>query len=107
MPIFTYAHDQDIHHCSVTGGYVYHGTQLPELEGDYLFADLCASTIWSLTPDSQSGWRSTRWTHFTQNWTSFGERSDGELFLGGINGDTIFQLTRAGSAVSLQEDANP
>jgi glucose/arabinose dehydrogenase len=97
MPVFTYAHYQDIHHCSVTGGFVYHGSQLPELEGDYIFADLCAGSIWALNRDAQSGWQSTRWTHFTQNWSSFGERSDGELFLGSINGDNIFQLTRAGT----------
>lgn len=95
MPIFAYAHDQDIHHCSVTGGYVYRGTQLPELEGYYLFADLCAHTIWALTSNAQTGWRATRWTHFNQIWSSFGERSDGEIFLGAIGGDTVFQLTRA------------
>lgn len=98
MPIFAYAHDQDIHHCSVIGGFVYRGTQLPELEGNYLFADLCASTIWALTPLGQSQWLSTRWTHFTQEWTTFGERSDGELFLGDISSDAIYQITRTGPA---------
>ncbi len=94
MPIFTYAHNQDIYHCSVTGGYVYHGTQLPELDGAYLFADLCGHTIWALVSNDQSAWQATRWTHFNQFWTTFGERSDGELFLGEYMGDTVYQLTR-------------
>ncbi len=95
MPIFTYAHEQDIHHCSVTGGFVYHGSQIPELKGKYIFADLCAGSIWSLASDGQNGWRYQRWTGFSQNWSSIGERSDGELFFGSINYNAIFQLTRA------------
>jgi glucose/arabinose dehydrogenase len=33
--------------CSVTGGYVYRGTQLPSMQGRYIFADYCSSRIWS------------------------------------------------------------
>lgn len=94
MPIFTYAHEQDIHHCSVTGGYVYHGSLLPELKGKYIFADLCAGSIWTLTPIGQNEWLPQRWIGFLQNWSSIGERSDGELFLGSINYNAVFQLTR-------------
>ena len=96
MPIFTYAHEQDIKHCSITGGFVYHGSQLPELEGQYLFADLCAGSIWALSQNGLNGWESKRWTHFTQNWSTIGERSDGELFLGTIDTNEIYKLTRVG-----------
>lgn len=33
--------------CSITGGYVYRGSAIPELYGRYLFADWCTSRIWS------------------------------------------------------------
>jgi len=44
-PIATYAHDVG---CSITGGYVYRGSKLPELEGRYLYGDYCSGTVWSL-----------------------------------------------------------
>jgi glucose/arabinose dehydrogenase len=34
--------------CSVTGGYVYHGTGLPRLKGRYLYGDFCSGTLWTL-----------------------------------------------------------
>lgn len=33
---------------SVTGGFIYRGTALPELDGKYLFADYVSGNIWSL-----------------------------------------------------------
>ena len=45
LPIHEYGHDLG---CSVTGGYVYRGSALPDLVGRYLFSDYCPGTIWSL-----------------------------------------------------------
>lgn len=42
-------------HCSVTGGYVYHGTMAPALEGRYLFADFCSGWVWAATPTATEG----------------------------------------------------
>lgn len=43
-PVHEYAHGPG---CSVTGGYVYRGAAIPELQGHYLFADWCSDRIWS------------------------------------------------------------
>lgn len=34
--------------CAVTGGFVYRGTSVPELSGQYVLADYCKGTVWSL-----------------------------------------------------------
>jgi hypothetical protein len=33
--------------CAVTGGYVYRGNAIPEIQGHYFFADFCSNVIWS------------------------------------------------------------
>jgi len=45
-PVFTYPHGEA--GCSVTGGYRYRGTAIPELFGAYLYADYCAGELRAL-----------------------------------------------------------
>ncbi len=45
-PVFEYFHDSG--RCSVTGGVVYRGSSIPELEGVYLFGDYCSGEVWAL-----------------------------------------------------------
>jgi hypothetical protein len=52
LPIHEYGHGQGL---SVTGGVVYRGGSVPELEGHYLFADYSANKVWSFEPDGQGG----------------------------------------------------
>jgi glucose/arabinose dehydrogenase len=42
-PVFEYTHDDG--RCSITGGVVYRGKAIPDLDGTYLFTDLCATTL--------------------------------------------------------------
>jgi glucose/arabinose dehydrogenase len=46
-PVVTYTHDDG---CSVTGGYVYQGTDIPALSGRYVYGDFCSGILWSLKP---------------------------------------------------------
>ena len=41
--------------CSVTGGYVYRGTQFPNLVGHYVFADYCTGRFYTLY-DNMGEW---------------------------------------------------
>ena len=44
-PRAAYSHDEG---CSVTGGYVYRGPSMPELDGWYVYADFCSGRIWAV-----------------------------------------------------------
>jgi glucose/arabinose dehydrogenase len=45
MPVYDYDHNQG---CAIIGGYVYRGAAIPDLEGQYLFSDLCTGFVRSL-----------------------------------------------------------
>jgi glucose/arabinose dehydrogenase len=47
-PVYTYGHGQG---CSVTGGVVYRGSALPEIDGHYFFADYCSGWVRSIVVD--------------------------------------------------------
>ena len=42
LPVFEYGHGEG---CSVTGGYVYRGTAIPELNGHYFYGDFCSGWV--------------------------------------------------------------
>jgi glucose/arabinose dehydrogenase len=48
-PIYEYSHDAG---CSITGGYVYRGSALPDLRGHYFYGDYCQGWVRSFRYDS-------------------------------------------------------
>jgi len=82
-PIHTYGHNTG--GCSVTGGYVYRGSEIPALQGTYFFADFCSSEVWTL---EESGGAAINFTDRTAELSgpiglvsSFGEGGTGELYI--------------------------
>ncbi|MGQ0572471.1 MAG: PQQ-dependent sugar dehydrogenase [Armatimonadota bacterium] len=75
--------------CSVTGGYVYRGSRLPDLAGRYLFGDYCSGRLWSLHETSSGRWTMTQLMDTGLRISSFGEDQNGEVYLvdhsGGIH----------------------
>ncbi len=88
-PIFEYPHSQG---CAVTGGYVYRGSALPDLQGVYFFSDYCFGTIWASYRDDSGKWNTNVFldTHLTV--TSFGQDDDGELYVTTGGGGTVLKL---------------
>jgi hypothetical protein len=50
-PVWEYHHDVGK---SITGGHVYRGKRLPELDGYYLYGDYVTTKIWGLKYDDQA-----------------------------------------------------
>lgn len=78
LPIAEYDHALG---CSVTGGYVYRGTQYPSLIGHYLFGDYCSGRIWSLVQEPSGRWTMRQLLDSPFNISSFGEDERGELYV--------------------------
>ncbi len=83
-PITEYSHKDGV---SVTGGYVYRGTENPDLVGVYLYADYGVGTMWGLRT---AGGKVTAGPTVVGGKhgfcpTSFGEMSDGTLFVCGTS----------------------
>jgi glucose/arabinose dehydrogenase len=78
MPVIEYSHEAG---CSVTGGYVYRGAALPDLQGLYVFGDWCSGTIWAAMPSGQTAWPYVVSYNSGYQINSFGEDEDGDLYL--------------------------
>ncbi len=77
-PVAEYPNGSD---CSVTGGYVYRGKAIEDLDGVYLYGDYCSGKIWGLFPDGGGGFDSRLLLDSSLRISSFGEGSDGELYV--------------------------
>lgn len=78
FPVVDYNHAQGI---SVTGGYVYRGETLPQLDGVYLYGDFGFGTLWSLTRDAAGEWQSAVFMQTSHTVSSFGVNEQNELYL--------------------------
>ncbi len=78
LPFAEYGHNRG---CSVTGGYVYRGEALPDLQGVYLFGDYCSGIIWASYRDGGGAWQTGEFMRVNHVISSFGEDEAGELYL--------------------------
>ncbi|HEV7766867.1 MAG TPA: PQQ-dependent sugar dehydrogenase [Thermoanaerobaculia bacterium] len=78
-PIFEYAHEDG--GCAVTGGYRYRGKEFPEVYGMYFYADFCSGVLYAAEPDEEGTWVTQEVYVGTQRISSFGEDTDGELYI--------------------------
>jgi glucose/arabinose dehydrogenase len=81
LPIVEYANPAD--GCSVTGGYVYRGSALPELRGHYFYADFCRGWVRSFRRTGPAAAADHRqWPLGTLgSISSFGEDAARELYI--------------------------
>ena len=90
-PLAAYGHDLG---CSVTGGVVYRGAELPWLQGAYLFADYCSGRVWALE-EIGGEWQMRELAHLDARIAAFGVDAHGEVHLLTFNGP-ILRLSPGG-----------
>jgi glucose/arabinose dehydrogenase len=86
-PIFDYTHDFATGGISVTGGYVYRGSEFPNLYGYYIASDYSSGNVWLILPNGTN----TRQGSMPTSLTTFGEAEDGTLYAAA--GGTIYKVT--------------
>lgn len=97
-PIYEYDHSLG---ASITGGYVYRGSQVPALYGRYIYADFVSSRVWALSFDGNlNAVGNEELGTAPQNVSGFGEDEAGELFVIGYWG-TIYRFSGGNPADPL------
>lgn len=105
LPVAEYSHALGT---SVTGGYVYRGSQNKSLYGKYIFADFGSGRFWALAAQG-AGWQLVEVAQSQLSPVTFGEDRDGELYVAQLFGGqgTVFKVVEkttqppVGSALPL------
>ncbi|MFB8437731.1 PQQ-dependent sugar dehydrogenase [Streptomyces niveus] len=83
-PVFEY--DRNGLGCSVTGGYVYRGDAIPDLQGQYVYSDYCDGTLRTLKIENGSVTGQGDLAVNGGEVISFVQGGDGELYVLGLGG---------------------
>jgi glucose/arabinose dehydrogenase len=90
-PLAEYSHTVG---CSITGGYVYRGSQVASLRGHYVFGDYCSGRIWTLPSGASRPADERLLMNTGHTISSFGEDQAGELYLVDRPGGTIYRFAQ-------------
>jgi glucose/arabinose dehydrogenase len=88
VPIWNYTHTVGN---AIIGGYVYHGSALPSLDGAYIYGDYGSGRVWELRYDGTSALNS-QLVNSGLDISSFGIDTQNELYFTSLDGK-IYQLT--------------
>ncbi|MFN0151321.1 MAG: PQQ-dependent sugar dehydrogenase [bacterium] len=94
-PVQVYSHGGAPFRCSITGGYVYRGMDIPDLYGRYFYSDYCSDQTWTICVVNGVATELTERTSdmlpgvgFTlDDITSYGEDARGELYITDRDGE--------------------
>lgn len=100
-PVFVYSSQNTSSRCSITGGYVYRGTQGALPDGAYIYGDYCTGEIlvW------HNGQQIPLHDIADFNLVSFGEDEDGELYVVHAGTGIIQKLVPVKSSADFDADA--
>ena len=102
-PIAVYNHS---HGCAIIGGGVYRGAAIPQLEGAYVFGDLCSGRIWALRDDRADGRTFVEIANLDVPVVSFGIDDTGEVLVLAFSG-LVLGLVEAETGLSAPDKLVP
>ncbi len=88
LPIWEYGHNSNGGY-SITGGYVYSGTSVPQLLNKYVYGDFVTGNIWALDPDDTTN---NFVKKFNARISTFGVDQNEELYFADYNSGAIFKF---------------
>ncbi|MBT8151010.1 MAG: PQQ-dependent sugar dehydrogenase [Gammaproteobacteria bacterium] len=95
-PVHDYAHAGN--NGSVTGGFVYRGSEIGPLQGQYVFGDYLSGQIWTLAADGNGGYTSKQIIDSSLLISSFAEDLQGEIYLTDYIGGGLYKIVRGAAA---------
>lgn len=84
LPVYEYDHSRGDR--SVTGGFVYRGTDFPQLDGFYIYGDFISGRIWALDISDINNPVNTEIFHADFNIASFGVDQNNEIYIAAFDG---------------------
>ena len=75
--------------CSITGGYFYTGTTYPNFQNKYFYTDYCDDKIRTV---NSAGVVTTTSAFSGNNFVTFGQDSNGELYIAGISSGIVYKI---------------
>ena len=93
QPIWEYGHGQGR---SITGGFIYRGSDIPELQGKYIYGDFVSGRVWALSLNGETVTGNDQLFRLADVDTfiiaSFGLDEQGEIYIAGISDGMIYKI---------------
>lgn len=87
LPVLEYGHAEG---CSISGGYVYRGSAIPDLRGTYLYGDLCGGWVRSFRHAGGEATERGDTGIDVGQVLAFGEDASGELYV--LSGTAVYRI---------------
>ncbi len=97
VPIFEYPHNNATGGFSITGGYVYRGTEFPSLQGYYITSDYVSNNGWLISRSATGGWNTSLQTGWASRISSYGEGEDSALYAVSLSSGTLYKVIASGA----------
>ena len=95
FPILDYPHNFTTGGFSISGGFVYRGTEYPGMTGYYLSADYVSGNWWRVNADGGLPWIYSRMDDIASSISSFGEDINAEMYCADYDAGIIYHITDA------------
>ena len=103
-PVAEYTHSGNgVFKCSVTSGLRYRGTEFPNLNGIYIFADFCSDEI-GVLEFADNSWNMDFIIQFgEEGFTGFGEDINNEIYVSAMKTGSVYKVIEGALSLSSSE----